>query len=198
MSTWTDAAKWAKAGDILLYKNPPTWSVGKAITVAEHDDTSADKWDLYYHAALVVNPVTGVGWEQNPPATHWLTLSQEPWDRIDGWRLNSPLLVDPTRLQMYCQGHLNIPYPYGMIAKFMGADIIGSIGLPGAAKWLDRLGPTTDARAAVCSAEVCLALCAAVGIPGGSALWPKAPDEMRPCDIPTGLVHQVASSGLAI
>lgn len=196
MGSWQDAQKGIQVGDILLYRNPPTWSVGKAITVAEHDDTSADAWDVYYHAGLVVDPVSGEGWEQNPPGTHWTDLASEDWDRIDVWRVKSGPFLSATALQAYAQGHLNIPYPYGMLAKFLGADVIGTLGLPSMARWLDKLGPTTDARAAVCSAEVCLALNSVVGVSWGSRMWPKAPDEMRPCDIPLGFVQQVATLGV--
>ena len=87
---------------------------------------------------------------------------------------------------------MGIPYPYGMIAKYLQADIIGQHGFPSIAKWLDKLGPTTDPSHAVCSATVALALWSSVSADDARELWPKWCDEMRPCDLPLGRIRQVA------
>jgi hypothetical protein len=181
-------------GDILLYKPPAGISMEGAISVMEKDNTDSDKWDMYAHAGIVTNALNNQGYEQNPPATHYTDLRGEPWDRIDVWRLlPAPLkTLDVPRLRSYAAQHLGIPYPYGMIAKYLQADIVGQHGLPGLAKWLDNLGPTTDPSHAVCSATVCLALWSSVDLKFDGQLWTKPCDEMRPCDIPLGMVTQIA------
>lgn len=174
-------------GDILLYRPAP--GIGTLISWGEWTGQPQEAMQ-YSHAGVVINPIKDLGYEQNPPSTHYVKLSGEPWDRIDIWRINYNIPIDPVKLAAYAANNLGVPYPYAKIGQFLGADILARLGAAGAAKWVNGLWANTDPHDSVCSATVCEALDAAVS--PTVHLWPKAPSDMRPADIPLGLVRKMA------
>lgn len=173
-------------GDILLYRVPAGENIGKYISWGEWDGGRGDY--KYVHAGLVLSPALDKGFEQNPPATHYTTLSGEDWSRIDVWRIKPGIIMNPVKLDDWCKADLNVKYPYGKYFRFLGASLLARIGLQTLAQKLDAGGTHSDKSWAVCSATVCMALTAATG---NDKLWPKLDENMRPCDIPLGQVVRV-------
>lgn len=182
---WESAQKLIQPGDILLYR--PTAGIGDLLSWGEW--TGKDREALEYcHAGIVLTAVQG--YEQNPPATHYVDLSKEPWDRIDIWRIRSEYTVDPAKLLAYAAANMNIKYPYLKIGQFFQATLLARIGLVKAARWVNGLWAHDDPHGYVCSATACA--CLSYAASGNKAIWPCPIADMRPADIPLGQVFPVA------
>jgi hypothetical protein len=166
-------------GDILLYRPAP--GIGSAISWGEWTGKPGEALE-YAHAGIVLRPLNNQGFEQNPPSTHYTVLSEQPWDRIDVWRLTVP--IDVPGLNAWAASHLGIKYPYMKYWRFLGAALLARIGCTSWAKSVDQGGGNSSAKWAVCSATVAMMLqdnCY------GVQLWNQNPEDERPCDIPLGL-----------
>jgi hypothetical protein len=170
-------------GDILLYRNTNT--LGKLITWGEWTNTPREGLE-YNHAAVVVNPEAGLGFEMNWPASRFIYLDKEDWDVIDVYRVMPS--VDQTKLLEWCKTNEGIRYPVAKLGQFLGAGLLARTGWTWAAKKVANAWDTDSPRWMVCSATVAKALEYSAR---GPLNWPKAADDMRPADLPLGNVCRV-------
>ena len=188
IGTWEKAQGILQDGDILLFL--AVQGISSAISWAQWID--GQEADRYAHAALAIDVANDQGYEQNPPSTHYTKLSQQPWDRMEIWRLLPGIKIDPAKLRAYCAAHLGIGYPFFKYFRFIEAAALARAGATSAALAVDSGGSNkADPAWEVCSATVCDALDHAKVDPS-QVLWTKINDEdERPADIPLGKVMQI-------
>ena len=172
-----------RPGDMLLYHPVP--GIGALISWGEWSGEPGEALE-YCHAGIVVDPLRDLGFEQNPPASHWTKLSEEDWARIDVWRLKPEFSVDPQKLTQWCNDHLNIDYPYEKYFRFIEAAIAARAGDISLAQQVDSAGKLSNPQWEVCSAMAVNAVESA-----SAAVWPKLAEDERPADVPLGPIEKI-------
>jgi len=173
-----------KPGDILMYRPGKNW-LGKLLSWGEWTGTPGEALE-YAHVGIVLSPAAALGFEMNPPSSHYVKLLNEDWSIIDVFRCKEE--VDSSILADFCARNAGTPYPYGKIAQLLGAGLFARLGLFKASRWAANLFAKETTRTAVCSATACMALDYATS---GRTRWPKESADMRPADIPLGPVYKV-------